>query len=364
MKKNDSIDPSVKKANAKIQKWIALGDQSADLDLSSLTSAVGLTLPTNVGGCLNLNGLTSAEGLKLPKSVGGDLDLSSLTSAVGLTLPTNVGGCLILIGLTSAEGLKLPKNVGSLYPGLGVLVGLRSAVGQQREIEPPPLSPGLSQADGLKLPTLVRSKKQTLATKSEPKQYVISVYGRVRRTTIGALTANVAKLLKKKKPDDDEDLREYVEDLDDAFFAYAVSSEVFTISVTEVGQPDVIYTTNQDDQKLKMDIKEFQVEEPGIYVTTTQNERGEIGSYHLTLEIGKKFEPALLSIVGVSPNDTVAGPLITEVQYNSLPLNKDENYETDVKAFQVNFFEVESVKDGVQNRCSLDIKSAIAKLKK
>jgi hypothetical protein len=84
----------------------------------------------------------------------------------------------------------------------------------------------------------------------------------------------------------------------------------------------------------------------------------------ITLEIGKKFEPALLSIVGVSPNDTVAGPLITEVKYNSLPLNKDENYETDVKAFQVNFFEVESVKDGLQNRRSLDIKSAIAKLKK
>ena len=83
MKKNDSIDPLVKKANAKIQKWIALGDQSADLDLSSLTSAVGLTLP---------------------ESVGGDLDLSSLASVEGLTLPTNVGQSLDLFSLTSAEG--------------------------------------------------------------------------------------------------------------------------------------------------------------------------------------------------------------------------------------------------------------------
>jgi len=203
-------------------------------------------------------------------------------------------------------------------------------------------------------------------TKSEPKQYVISIFGRVYRTTIGALTANVAKLLKKIKPDDDavHHLRECVEDLDDALFAYGVSSEAFGISVTEVGQSDAIYTTNQDDQTLKMDIKEFQVEEPGIYVTTTQNEKGFFGSFLLTLEIGRKFEPALLSIVGISPIDTVAGPLITEVQYNSLSLIQDEDSETDVKAFQVDFFEVDSVKDGIQNRRDLDIKSAIANLKK
>ena len=62
MKKPNSIDPLVKKANAKIQKWIALGDQSADLDLSSLTSAVGLTLPESVGADLDLGyNLTNAD---------------------------------------------------------------------------------------------------------------------------------------------------------------------------------------------------------------------------------------------------------------------------------------------------------------
>ena len=52
-----------------------------DLDLNSLTSAEGLTLPESIGGSLNLSSLTSAEGLTLPESIGGYLNLSSLTSA-------------------------------------------------------------------------------------------------------------------------------------------------------------------------------------------------------------------------------------------------------------------------------------------
>ncbi|MBI1975542.1 MAG: hypothetical protein HYS59_00895 [Candidatus Vogelbacteria bacterium] len=52
-----------------------------DLDLRSLASAEGLTLPQSIGGALDLESLTSAEGLTLPQSVGGYLNLESLTSA-------------------------------------------------------------------------------------------------------------------------------------------------------------------------------------------------------------------------------------------------------------------------------------------
>ena len=45
------------------------------LDLSGLTSAKGLVLPTSIGGGLNLSGLTSAEGLVLPTTIGGGLYL-------------------------------------------------------------------------------------------------------------------------------------------------------------------------------------------------------------------------------------------------------------------------------------------------
>ena len=58
-------------------------------------------------GDLDLSRLTSAEGLTLPTSVGGDLDLQYLTSAEGLTLPTSVGGYLNLTRLTRAEKQKL-----------------------------------------------------------------------------------------------------------------------------------------------------------------------------------------------------------------------------------------------------------------
>jgi hypothetical protein len=64
-----------------------------------------LVLPTSIDGWLDLSGLTSAVGLVLPTSVGG-LDLSGLTSAVGLVLPTSIGSELNLSGLTSAEKEK------------------------------------------------------------------------------------------------------------------------------------------------------------------------------------------------------------------------------------------------------------------
>ena len=96
-----------------------------DLDLRSLTSAEGLTLPQSVSGNLILNNLTSAEGLTLPHSVGGSLILNSLTSAEGLTFPQSVGGGLDLYSLTSAEGITLPQSVGGFLD----LYSLTSAEG-------------------------------------------------------------------------------------------------------------------------------------------------------------------------------------------------------------------------------------------
>ena len=58
---------------------------------------------SKVEGLLDLSGLTSAQGLKLPTTVEGSLDLSGLTSAQGLKLPTTVEGSLYLRGLTSAQ---------------------------------------------------------------------------------------------------------------------------------------------------------------------------------------------------------------------------------------------------------------------
>jgi len=98
---------------------------SGTLNLYSLTSAEGLTLPQSVGGNLDLGSLTSAEGLTLPESIGGGLYLSNLRSAEGLTLPQSVGGSLSLRSLTSAKGLILPQSVG----GDLSLFHLRSAEG-------------------------------------------------------------------------------------------------------------------------------------------------------------------------------------------------------------------------------------------
>ena len=82
------------------------------LDLSSLRSAEGLTLPNSISGDLTLSSLRSAEGLTLPNPIGGGLYLNSLSSAEGLTLPNSIGGGLYLNSLSSAEGLTLPNSIG------------------------------------------------------------------------------------------------------------------------------------------------------------------------------------------------------------------------------------------------------------
>jgi hypothetical protein len=83
-----------------------------DLDLDSLKSAKGLTLPEHIGGYLNLNGLKSAEGLNLPDHIEVGLYLNGLKSAEGLNLPEHIGGNLYLSTLTTVEGLILPKSIG------------------------------------------------------------------------------------------------------------------------------------------------------------------------------------------------------------------------------------------------------------
>ena len=93
------------------------------LNLSGITSAIGLKLPKSVSGYLDLYSLQSTDGLKLPEHMGGDLKLNCLTSAKGLVLPENMNGGLSLESIKSADDLKLPKNIsGSLD-----LRGLKSA---------------------------------------------------------------------------------------------------------------------------------------------------------------------------------------------------------------------------------------------
>jgi len=87
------------------------------LDLRSLTSAEGLTLPQSIGGYLYLSSLTSAEGLTLPQSIGEDLYLNSLTSAEGLTLPQSIGGSLYFKNLNRVEKSKLREQ----YPNFNII---------------------------------------------------------------------------------------------------------------------------------------------------------------------------------------------------------------------------------------------------
>ena len=104
---------NIQEANEIVQEWINEGDDGKQLYLDGLTSAVGLTLPTNVRD-LSLDGLTSAEGLALPESVGGDLSLDGLTSAVGLTLPISIRETVWLRDLPLADNVALRNR----YPNL------------------------------------------------------------------------------------------------------------------------------------------------------------------------------------------------------------------------------------------------------
>ena len=53
------------------------GDGEASINLSSLTTAEGLTLPKEIGGSLYLYSLTTAEGLTLPEKIGGKVYLKN-----------------------------------------------------------------------------------------------------------------------------------------------------------------------------------------------------------------------------------------------------------------------------------------------
>lgn len=124
-----------------------------DLNLANLANADGLNFPENIGGSLYLNNLTNASNVVLPQSIGSDLELSSLVSIDGITLPKYIGGDLILNKLASAKGLVLPQNIsGSLY-----LSGLNNTEGL---VLPNIINysldlSGLSTADGLVLPQSV-----------------------------------------------------------------------------------------------------------------------------------------------------------------------------------------------------------------
>jgi len=89
---------------------LALPESVGGLELNSLTSAAGLTLPDSIGYALELNGLTSAQGLTLPHDFEGAISLNGLLTAEGLILPSKLER-VSLDGLLTAEGLILPSQV-------------------------------------------------------------------------------------------------------------------------------------------------------------------------------------------------------------------------------------------------------------
>ena len=197
------------------------------------------------------------------------------------------------------------------------------------------------------------------------KNYSLVLRGGVRRTTIGALNAKICESLRQcqSAEDEDEDLQLVVEDLDDELFTYGVTAEAFQITVTESGKPDVVFSSNQDDKTLKREIRDFYIEKVGLYVTTTQSERGQYGVFELTIPAGDNFDPSLLVVVGIWPKDTAAGPLISEIHYSGVSLSSDENHETDVRDFQIDYFEVKSMKNAGFTRVDLTQDRAIDRFK-
>ena len=197
------------------------------------------------------------------------------------------------------------------------------------------------------------------------KNYSLVLRGGVRRTTIGALNAKICESLRQcqSAEDEDEDLQLVVEDLDDELFTYGVTAEAFQITVTESGKPDVVFSSNQDDKTLKREIRDFLIEKDGLYVTTTQSESGQYGVFELTIPAGDKFDPSLLVVVGIWPKDTAAGPLISEIHYSGVSLSSDENHETDVRDFQIDYFEVKSMKNAGFTRVDLTQDRAIDRFK-
>jgi len=124
-----------------------------DLDLSKMTSGVGLKLPERITGSLNLSGLTSAKNTNFPSYIGGGVDLRGLTSTEGLNLPHAINGSLDLDSLISPDRLILPHTING---GLN-LHSLTSATGLQF---PDRIKGGLDlhslpSAEGLRLPDTI-----------------------------------------------------------------------------------------------------------------------------------------------------------------------------------------------------------------
>jgi hypothetical protein len=156
-------------------KGLTLPDTIGDsLNLDSLTSADGLTLPHIIGANLFLNSLTSADGLTLPHTIGADLDLESLTSADGLTLPHIIGADLDLDNLTSADGLTLPHTIGanlfldSLTSSEGLT--LPHTIGANLFLN------SLTSADGLTLPHTIGGSLELESLTSADKEKLRQLY--------------------------------------------------------------------------------------------------------------------------------------------------------------------------------------------
>ena len=78
--------PSILKSISISKEGRVVVDGSVDLDYLKKLDYFPQII-SSVTGHLDLRSLTTAEGLTLPQSVGGYLDLRSLTTAEGLTLP-------------------------------------------------------------------------------------------------------------------------------------------------------------------------------------------------------------------------------------------------------------------------------------
>ena len=149
-----------------------------DLLLNSLTTAEGLTLPQSIGGGLYLHGLTTAEGLTLPQSISGNLNLSSLKTAKGLTLPQSISGDLLLSVLKTSEGLTLPQSIGgnlNLH-GLTTAEGLTlpQSIGGDLNLR------GLETAEGLTLPQSISGNLYLYRLKTAEKEELRKKYPRLK----------------------------------------------------------------------------------------------------------------------------------------------------------------------------------------
>jgi len=150
---------------------------SGNLDLDSLESAKGITLPQSIGGYLDLGYLGYYEPLSdlvLPESIGLDLNLRYLKTAEALILPKYIGRSINLMSLESAKGLNFPEVLkGSLY-----LHELKTTDGL---VLPKHISGSLNLSDltsikGLKLPDSIGEDLWLSSLSAEEKQALIEIY--------------------------------------------------------------------------------------------------------------------------------------------------------------------------------------------